>query len=71
MDFSQDGNMANSVNGNANARAKPNMPIAGATTLPVVETSTNKKPMIGPVHENETKDRVNAKQIVIRQNYIL
>ena len=52
MDFSQDGNMANSVNGNANARAKP--------TLPVVETSTNKKPMIGPVHENETKDRVNA-----------
>ena len=60
MDFSQDGNMANSVNGNANARAKPNMPIAGATTLPVVETSTNKKPMIGPVHENETKDRVNA-----------
>ena len=52
--------MANRVNGNASAMAKPNIPMAGAITLPVVETSTNKKPMIGPVHENETKDRVNA-----------
>ena len=55
MDFNQDGNMANRVNGNASAMAKPNIPMAGAITLPVVETSTNKKPMIGPVHENETK----------------
>lgn len=38
MDFNQDGNKANSVKGNANAMAKPSMPIAGATTLPVVET---------------------------------
>ena len=55
MDFNQDGNMANRVNGNASAMAKPNIPMAGAITLPVVETSTNKKPMIGPVHENEVK----------------
>ena len=68
MDFSQDGNMANSVNGNANARAKPNMPIAGATTLPVVETSTNKKPMIGPVHENETKGRIDRYTILSQKN---
>ena len=47
MDFNQDGNMANRVNGNASAMAKPNIPMAGAITLPVVETSTNKKPMIG------------------------
>ena len=36
------------------------MPIAGATTLPVVDTSTSKKPMIGPVQENDTNERVNA-----------
>ena len=60
MDFNQDGNNANKVNGNAKAKAKPNIPIAGATTLPVVETSTSRKPMIGPVQENETNDKVNA-----------
>ena len=27
--------------------AKPNIPIAGATMLPDVEASTNKKPIIG------------------------
>ena len=31
--------MANKVNGKARAKAKPNMPMAGATTLPVVDTS--------------------------------
>ena len=60
MDFSQDGNMANKVNGRARAMAKPNIPMAGATMLPVVETSTKRKPMIGPVQENDTSDRVNA-----------
>ena len=40
--------------------AKPNIPIAGATTLPVVETSTNKKPIIGPVQEKDTNDKVKA-----------
>ena len=60
IDFNQDGNIANSVNGKAKAIAKPSMPIAGAMTLPVVETSTNKKPIIGPVQEKETNDKVNA-----------
>ena len=67
IDFNQDGNKANNVNGKANANAKPNIPIAGATTLPVVETSTNKKPMIGPVQENDTNDKVNA----IKKNKML
>jgi hypothetical protein len=60
MDFNQDGNNANNVNGKAKANAKPNIPTAGATTLPVVDTSTNKNPMIGPVQENDTNDKVNA-----------
>lgn len=51
IDFSQDGNRANSVNGNAKAIAKPSIPIAGAITLPVVDTCTSKKPIIGPVQE--------------------
>lgn len=48
--------------------AKPNIPIAGATTLPVVETCTNKNPIIGPVQEKDTSDNVNAikKYSVIR-----
>ena len=46
--------------------AKPNIPIAGATILPDVEASTNKKPMIGPVHENDTNESVKAiKKILI------
>ena len=40
--------------------AKPNIPNAGAMILPVVDTSTNKKPIIGPVQENDTNDKVNA-----------
>ena len=60
IDFSHDGNIANSVKGKASAMANPNIPIAGATTLPVVETSTSRKPMIGPVQENDTNDKVNA-----------
>ena len=48
------------VNGNANAIAKPSIPIAGAMILPVVETSTSRNPIIGPVHENETRESVNA-----------
>ena len=60
IDFSQDGNKANSVNGNAKAIAKPSIPIAGATTLPVVDTCTSKKPIIGPVQEKDTSESVNA-----------
>jgi len=60
IDFNQDGNSANKVNGNAKAMANPSIPIAGAIILPVVDTCTNKKPIIGPVHENDTNDSVNA-----------
>ena len=59
-DLSRDGNMANNVNGIASAIAKPSIPIVGATILPWVETATSRNPMIGPVHENDTKARVNA-----------
>lgn len=40
--------------------AKPNMPNAGAIILPVVDTSTNRNPIIGPVQEKDTSDKVNA-----------
>lgn len=60
MDFSQDGNRANCVKGNAKAMAKPSMPMAGATTLPVVETCTSRNPIMGPVQEKDTSDKVNA-----------
>ena len=60
IDFSRDGNRANNVNGNAKAIANPSIPIAGATTLPVVDTCTSKKPIIGPVQEKDTSESVNA-----------
>ena len=40
--------------------ANPSIPIAGATILPVVETCTNKNPIIGPVQEKDTNESVNA-----------
>ena len=52
--------MANRVKGKAKAMAKPNMPMVGARILPDVDTSTNRKPIIGPVQEKETKARVKA-----------
>ena len=54
------GNRAKSVNGRARAMAKPAMPTAGPVMLPDVLTSTSRKPMIGPVQENETSVSVNA-----------
>ena len=59
-DFSHEGNMANSVKGRASAKAKPNIPTAGASQLPVVVVCTSSMPMIGPVQENETSTSVNA-----------
>ena len=59
-DLSNDGNMANNVNGKAKANAKPNIPTAGLIQLPEVTVSTNSKPMIGAVQENDTNTRVNA-----------
>ena len=58
--LSQDGNNANKVKGNASARAKPNIPIAGAAMLLVVLTCTKRKPIIGPVQEKLTNERVKA-----------
>ena len=52
--------MANNVNGRANATANPPIPIAGANKAPSAADSTNKVPIIGPVHEKETKLKVNA-----------
>ena len=58
--FSQAGNMAKSVNGRARARAKPNIPSAGASQLPLVVVSTSSRPIIGAVHENDTSTSVKA-----------
>ena len=52
--------MANNVNGKAKAMAKPSIPMVGARMLPDVETSTNRKPIIGPVQEKDTKASVKA-----------
>ena len=58
--FNHAGKSAKSVNGSANAMAKPNIPIAGPVMLPDVDTCTSRKPMIGPVHEKDTNARVKA-----------
>ena len=58
--FNHDGNIAKRVNGRARAMANPNIPTAGATMFPDVAKSTSRKRMIGPVHENDTRARVNA-----------
>ena len=68
--FSTDGNMANSENGNANAMAKPNIPIAGAR-IDLPAASTSKVPMIGPVHENDTITNVNAISRMLRKPVVL
>ena len=44
----------------ASAMAKPSMPSVGPTMLPCVDTATSRKPMMGPVHENDTSVSVNA-----------
>ena len=59
-DLRSEGNMANRVNGSARARAKPNMPTAGPIQLPEVTVSTSRRPMIGAVHEKDTRARVKA-----------
>ncbi len=54
------GKRANRVKGKARAMAKPSMPIVGATMLPLVLTSTSRKPMMGPVQLKLTSASVNA-----------
>ena len=58
--FSHEGNRANSVKGRASAKAKPNIPTAGASQLPLVVVSTSSRPMMGAVHENDTSTSVKA-----------
>ena len=62
------GKRAKRVNGNANARAKPNMPTVGARAEPpLVLTSTSRKPMMGPVHEKLTNESVKAMRKMLRR----
>ncbi|MNL15153.1 hypothetical protein D3C87_1361240 [compost metagenome] len=59
-DFKSDGNMANKPKGIANAMENPSIPMAGPNRSPFDAASTNKVPIIGPVHEKETKERLKA-----------
>jgi hypothetical protein len=47
--------------------ANPSIPIVGARMLPLVPSSTNKKPMMGPVHEKDTSAKVNAIKKMLRR----
>ena len=68
--LSTDGNIAKSENGNANAIAKPNIPIVGAKRdLPAA--STSRVPMIGPVQEKDTITRVNAINRMLKKPVVL
>ena len=58
--LSHEGNRAKSVKGSARATAKPSMPSAGASQLPLVAVSTSSSPMMGAVQENDTNTSVKA-----------
>ncbi|MCY1528686.1 hypothetical protein D9M68_638000 [compost metagenome] len=53
--FRKPGKIADKVKGSAKAKAKPNIPIAGARISPLELAWTNKVPIIGPVQEKDTK----------------
>ena len=57
-EVNQLGKMANMVNKSANDNEKPNMATIGVKRS--VSMETNRVPIRGPVHENETSDKVNA-----------
>ena len=60
------GKIAKRLNGIDSAKAKPNIPIAGPTAVPIEAACTNRVPMIGPVQEKETSTNVNdMKKILI------
>ena len=69
--LSHAGNRAKRVKGKASATAKPSMPMVGATTLPVVLTSTNRKPMMGPVQEKLTRLSVKAIRKMLSRPVVL
>ena len=54
------GKIAKTLNGIANANAKPNIPIAGQNSEPIAAACTNNVPIIGPVHEKDTSTNVKA-----------
>ena len=58
-EFIQPGNIANNINGKAKANEKPTIPTIGANP-PLEAPSTNKVPIIGPVHEKETIAKAKA-----------
>ncbi|MNY00412.1 hypothetical protein D3C86_1329040 [compost metagenome] len=60
MEFSQEGNNANNMNGSASANPNANIPTINAESPPVDEIPTNRLPKIGPVQENEASDNTNA-----------
>ena len=66
MDCKRLGKMAKRVKGRARARAKPSIPIAGAR-IPEEEVAacTNNVPIIGPVQEKETSERVKAMKKIL------
>ena len=54
-EFNHFGNIANKVNGNANAKPKPDIPIVNCIAPPsLVKDPANREPRIGPVQENDT-----------------
>ena len=68
--FNTDGNIAKSENGNANANAKPNIPMAGAK-IDLPAASTSKVPMIGPVQEKDTITSVKAINRMLKNPVVL
>ena len=63
----QAGNAAKNANGKAKAKENPNMPTNGAKGIlpnkvspPPVTVCTRSDPIMGPVQENDTNDKVNA-----------
>ena len=60
-DFIHPGNAANKVNGRASASPKPPIPAVNCMAPPSEDSApASNDPKIGPVHENETKERVSA-----------
>ena len=52
------GKMAKRLKGMESANAKPNIPTAGPTAVPIEAACTKSVPMIGPVQEKETSTNV-------------
>ena len=59
--FSMFGNIANNAKGNPSATPKPAIPAVSCQAPPSAEREpASKEPRIGPVHEKDTIDKVNA-----------